>query len=326
MHHPRSTHFIRHCAVLALAWGASMAPAQALTVYTAGPQGLIAELAQGFEKQGGEKVEIFQADSGKVMARVESEAGNPRVDVLISASWDSALDLHQRGWLLNYQSPNAKQVPAMYKGPSYVAQGMSALAIAWNPNSGTPRPTDWKDLAAAPFQNKVNMPDPSKSGTALELLSGLQSQYGAQAWKLFAELRANGMNIAGANAQALNPVLQGAKAAVFGAVDYVTYAAQAKGEKIDIIFPSSGTVVAARPMMIFKSSKKPEQAKRFIDYVLSEEGQHIVAKAYLLPARSDIPAKRPLLSSFKHFPPESDAQRAGRAALLERFDALFIRK
>ena len=134
------------------------------------------------------------------------------------------------------------------------------------------------------------------------------------------------MNISGANAQALYPVLQGAKPAVFGAVDYVTYAAQAKGEKVEIIFPSSGTVVAARPMMIFKSSKNIEQAKRFVDYVLSEEGQSIVANAFLLPARSDAAAKRPLLSSFKHFPPESDAQRAGRAALLERFDALFVRK
>lgn len=326
MNHRGYSHVVRGCAALAVTLSACLGSAHALTVYTAGPQGLIRALAQGFEKQGGEKVEVFQADSGKVMARVESEAGNPRVDVLISASWDSALDLHQRGWLLNYQSPNAQHVPAAFKGPSYVAQGMSALAIAWNPNSNTPRPGDWQDLAAPAFQNKVNMPDPSKSGTALELLSGLQSQYGAQAWKLFAELRANGMNISGANAQALNPVLQGAKAAVFGAVDYVTYAAQAKGEKVEIIFPSSGTVVAARPMMIFKSSKNIEQAKRFVDYVLSEEGQSIVANAFLLPARSDAAAKRPLLSSFKHFPPESDAQRAGRAALLERFDALFVRK
>lgn len=300
--------------------------AQALTVYTAGPAGLIKELAQGFEQQGGEKVEVFQADSGKVMARVESEAGNPRVDVLISASWDSALDLHQRGWLLNYRSPNAKTVPAAYQGPSYVAQGLSALALAWNPSSGTPRPSDWKDLAEPAFQGKVNMPDPSKSGTALELISGLQSQHGAQAWKLFGELRANGMHIAGANAQALNPVLQGAKAVVFGAVDYVTYAAQAKGEKVEIIFPRSGTVVAARPMMIFKRSPKAEQAKRFVDYVLSDEGQRIVAKSYLLPARSDVPALRPALGSFQAWSPESDAQRAGRAALLQRFDELFVRK
>ena len=35
---------------------------------------------------------------------------------------------------------------------------------------------------------------------------------------------------------------------------------------------------------------------------------------------------RPALGSFQAWPPESDAQRAGRAALLQRFDELFVRK
>ncbi len=299
--------------------------AQALTVYTAGPDNLIRELASGYEKATGVKVEVYQADTGKVMARLEAEAANPRADVVISASWDSALDLHQRGWLLTYQSPNAARVPVIYKGPSYVAQGLSALAIAWNPASGTPRPQDWKDLAGDAFRAKVNMPNPSQSGTALELLSGLQAAHGASAWKLFGELKANGMTIAGANAQALNPVLQGAKATVFGAVDYVTYGARAKGEKVDIIFPSSGTVVAARPMMILKSTKVPAEARQFIDYVLSDAGQAAVAKTFLLPARTDVPALRPGLDTFKSLPPADARERAGRQALLERFTALFVK-
>ena len=48
--------------------------------------------------------------------------------MLISASWDTAQDLDQRGWLLPYESPNATQVPARF-APSYVAQGISALGI-----------------------------------------------------------------------------------------------------------------------------------------------------------------------------------------------------
>lgn len=299
--------------------------AQALTVYSAGPDELIRNLAEGYERATGVKVDVFQADTGKVMARLEAEAANPRADVVISASWDSALDLHQRGWLLTYQSPNAAKVPALYKGPSYVAQGLSALAIAWNPGSGTPRPQDWSDLASEAFRGKVNMPNPAQSGTALELLSGLQAAHGADAWKLFGELKAKGMNISGANAQALNPVLQGAKAAVFGAVDYVTYGAQAKGEKVDIIFPSSGTVVAARPMMILKSSKAQADARKFIDYVLSDAGQTAVARVYLIPARSDVTAQRPGLDSFKALPPADAQERAGRQALLERFTELFAR-
>lgn len=39
---------------------------------------------------------------------------------------------------------------------------------------------------------------------------------------MFDSLAANCAIVAGANADALNPVLQGAKAAVFGAVDYIS--------------------------------------------------------------------------------------------------------
>ena len=58
------------------------------------------------------------------------------------------------------------------------------------------------------------------------------------------------MVVSGPNAQAVTPVMQGAKAAVFGAVDYVTYGNIEQGESLKVIFPASGTVIAPRPMMI----------------------------------------------------------------------------
>src|SRR5690606_18667288 len=128
-------------------------------------------------------------------------------DVVISASWDSALDLAARDLLLPYESPSAAKVPAQYRGPGYVAQGLSALAIAWNSQSGTPRPHDWSDLAGPAFKDKVNLPDPAQSGTAVELLLGLEAAGSERAWSLLRDLRANGASVAGANAQALNPVL-----------------------------------------------------------------------------------------------------------------------
>ena len=251
------------------------APALALTVYTAGPGGLIKQLAAGFEKQTGVKVEVFQATTGKVLARLEAEAANPRADVLISASWDTAQDLDQRGWLIPHQSANAAQVPAAFRSDNYVAQGISALGIVWNTKSGTPRPTDWSDLATPAFKNLVTMPDPSLSGATLDLVLGLLQSRGQDGWKLFESLRDNGMTVSGPNAQALTPVLQGAKAAVFGGVDYVSYGSIDKGETVEVIFPASGTAVAPRPMMVLKSSDEPEVARRFIDYVLSDEGQDI---------------------------------------------------
>ncbi|MBW9462369.1 ABC transporter substrate-binding protein [Kluyvera sp. EC_51] len=308
---------------LAMMLSASMiSSAHALTVYTAGPGSLAKNLASGYEKKTGVKVNIFQATTGKVMARLEAEQANPQADVLISASWDTAEDLHGRGWLLPYQSGNTDKVPAALKSADFVAQGISALGIVWNTKSGTPEPKEWRDLTEAAFKDKVTTPDPALSGASLDLLIGLQNGMGDKAWALFDELKKNGMVVSGPNAQAVTPVMQGAKAAVFGAVDYVSYGNIDQGESLKVIFPASGTVIAPRPMMILKTTQHADEAKAFVDYVLSPEGQAMVADAWLMPARSDVSAKRPLLNDLKVLPTTSDGS-SERSAVLARFNTLF---
>ena len=309
--------------VLAMALSAMMlSSAHALTVYTAGPGSLAKSLASGFEQQTGVKVTVFQATTGKVMARLEAEQANPQADVLISASWDTAEDLHQRGWLLPFASANADQVPANLKSADYIAQGVSALGIVWNSKSGTPEPKEWRDLTQPAFKDKVTTPDPALSGASLDLLIGLQNSMGDQAWQLFDDLKKNGMVVSGPNAQAVTPVMQGAKAAVFGAVDYVSYGNIQQGESLKVIFPASGTVIAPRPMMILKTSQHADDAKAFIDHVLSPEGQARVADAWLMPARRDVAAKRPLLDALKVLPTTSEGS-SERGAVLARFSQLY---
>ncbi|PXK69606.1 ABC transporter substrate-binding protein [Klebsiella variicola] len=309
--------------VLAMALSAMMlSSAHALTVYTAGPGSLAKSLASGFEQQTGVKVTVFQATTGKVMARLEAEQANPQADVLISASWDTAEDLHQRGWLLPFASANADQVPTNLKSADYIAQGVSALGIVWNSKSGTPEPKEWRDLTQPAFKDKVTTPDPALSGASLDLLIGLQNSMGDQAWQLFDDLKKNGMVVSGPNAQAVTPVMQGAKAAVFGAVDYVSYGNIQQGESLKVIFPASGTVIAPRPMMILKTSQHADDAKAFIDYVLSPEGQARVADAWLMPARRDVAAKRPLLDALKVLPTTSEGS-SERGAVLARFSQLY---
>lgn len=304
-------------AALALVLSASAHAAEKLTVYSAGPADLIETLAKGFTDKTGTPVEVFQGTTGKVMARIEAEAANPIVDVVISASWDSASDFSERGWLVDYASPNAEKVPAFLKTRNAVAQGVSALGIAWNPKSGTPRPTDWADLAKPEYKDAVTMPDPAQSGATFELVAALEGRTGD--WSLFESLAKNGMATGGANAAALTPVLQGAKAAVFGAVDYISLAGKAKGESIEVIFPASGTVIAPRPMMIMTWSKQQDAAKAFIDYVLSDEGQKAVAAVYLMPAREDAKADRALIGDLKLLPIDTKKVYGARKELLAGF-------
>lgn len=291
-----------------------------IIVYTAGPAGLIEQLAADFTEETGIAIEFFQATTGNIMARIEAEAANPVVDVLISASWDTATDFAERGWLVPYTSPNAVNVPDFLQTDTAVAQGVAALAIAWNPASGTPRPTEWADLIAPEFEGLVNLPDPALSGSAFELVSALMTTSGMG---LFDSLAANGAEVAGANAAALNPVLQGAKAAVFGAVDYIALNRMAAGESIEVIFPKSGTVIAPRPMMILNWSDNQTEAQTFIDYVLSDSGQAIVAAQNLMPARSDVAADRPLIADLTILPIDAEAVYGARAETLANFAGAF---
>lgn len=293
--------------------------ADSLTVYSAGPGALIENLASDFETETGIEVNVFQSTTGNVLARLDAEQSNPVADVLVSASWDSAADLKNQDRLLAYTSPNAETVPDFLKDSHYVAQGVSALSLAWNTQSDVPRPSEWADLTDPVYADEITMPDPAQSGTAYQLVTGLLTANGESAtWDLFSDLNENGMIVPGPNARALNPVLQGAKSVVFGAVDYIALGQAAAGESVEVIFPESGTVVAPRPIMIMKSTQQPDNAKQFIDFVLSEQGQERVAERYLMPARSDMEALRPTISELNVIDVDADAI-ADRDQILSTF-------
>lgn len=271
---------------------ATAVSADDLTVYSAGPKPLSSALAEAFTAKTGIAVNLFQSNSGKVMARYQAEKANPQADVIISASWGHAITLSAAGELLPYAPAGADNVPASLKTDDYIAQGAAALSIAYNTSLGLPAPAEWADLTGAEYKDMVTMPDPSASGSALTLVQGLASQDADAAWALIGDLKDNGMIVPGANKAALNPVLSGARGVVFGAVDYIALGQKASGEAVEVVYPESGTVLAPRPIMIVGTTDQPDESKQFLDFVLSEEGQALVADTLILPARTDIPAQR----------------------------------
>ena len=54
----------------------------------------------------------------------------------------------------------------------------------------------------------------------------------------------NEVTVAGANQEALDPVVTGAKDMVIAGVDYMTYSAKAKGEPVDIVYPKAEQLLA----------------------------------------------------------------------------------
>lgn len=262
-----------------------------VVVYSAGPGGLAQRIAEGFEAETGIRVEMFQATTGAVLGRLEAEADNPHADVVVLASWPAAFGLLEKGWLTQYRPQNAELLNEGWNHNDYFfGYSASALGVTYNTDHIDDPGSDWTDYTDPRFAGIVAMPDPSASGSALDYLAGYVLNNPDTAWDFFADLRANDLELAGANRPALDSVITASNYLVLAGVDYMAYGVMAQGNPIDIFYPASGTVVNPRPAMMTSFGKNPENARRFMDYLLSEEAQRMVADVYIIPGRRDIAA------------------------------------
>ncbi|WP_018751768.1 ABC transporter substrate-binding protein [Paenibacillus sanguinis] len=265
-----------------------------LVLYSAGPKKLADNLISSFEDKTGIKVEMFQGTTGKILARLEAEKANPVADVVILASLPSMQSMKAEGLTMPYpEAVNSDKLNKEWSDAEghYFSSSASALGIVYNTNLVSTPPKSWSDLELAEWKDVVNIPDPTLSGSALDFITGYLSVHGEEGWSLFEKYKANGAAMAGANQEALDPVITGAKSVVAAGVDYMTYSAKAKGEPVDIVYPAEGTVVSPRPAAILNTSQNVDNAKAFIDYLLSDDAQKLVAQAHLLPGREDIEAE-----------------------------------
>lgn len=257
-----------------------------LVLYAAGPDNMVESMVKEFEEKQGVKVEVFSGTTGEILGRLEAEKNNPKADIVQVASLPAAIDYKQKDLIMPYKVKNHDK---LYKdwidaeGYYYGFSG-SALGISYNTKEVKTAPKDWSDLTKPEFKDKIAIPDPSQSGTAIDLLSINVKNNGDKAWNLYKQLKENGIKMAGANKPALETVIKGQNAAVFGGVDYMVYAAKKKGEPVDIAFPESGTAISPRPAFILKSAKNVENAKAYMEYVTGADGQKQVDSFFLMPA------------------------------------------
>jgi len=261
-----------------------------VVVYQPSPAGLADKFAAGFEAKTGVKVEQFQGTTGEILARLETETANPQADVVILASWADGLAMKSQGKLVSYVPKESNRMHSTWKDADNTIFGTSASAVGviYNTRIFPTLSADWNDLANTQYRGQLAIPDPERSGSCKDFLSGFINNKGeTTGWKVWEDLAANGMKVPGANAAALEAVTTGEKGILVAGVDYNAYSSMAKGEPLNIYYPKGGTVINPRPAMILKTSPNMNNAKAFMDYLLSDEAQQLVAAAYILPGRSD---------------------------------------
>jgi len=273
--------------VAASLYAANAMAAGTVTVYSPSPAGLADKIAAGFEAKYDIKVEQFQGTTGNILARLEAEAANPVADVVILASWSDGLSYAAQDMVADYTPANADKLVDGWFDGKLVGYSASAISVIYNTTIFPELSADWDELADPMYQDELVMPDPELSGSCKDFISGYIDAFGEEGWMTWEALADNGMTIPGANKAALAAVTTGEKGILVAGVDYNAYSAIAKGEPLALYYPEGGTVVNPRPAMILKTAPNMDNAKLYMDYLLSDEVQQMVVDAYLLAGRTD---------------------------------------
>lgn len=303
-------------------------PQSRISLYTSMPLELATPFSVAFMKKMPEiKVEIYRAGSTEIDRRlaVERKRAGIEADILWLADVPVYYDLRNKGELLPYVSPEAKNISADFRDPQgyFTAGRLINMIIAVNKDVLPLReaPKSWKDFPDA-GKNAV-MGNPAYSGASLVTVAMLVKNYG---WKWFERARAQGIAVVRGNPEAAR-ALAGKEFGIAMTLDYIIPGLIQKGMPLAIVWPEDGTISLPSPIGIVKRTNNPEASKAFVDYVLSREGQQFLVKQGVIPVREDMepPKGLPAPSRIKFMPISHEWITENTSSVLEKFEKIMFR-
>jgi iron(III) transport system substrate-binding protein len=319
---------IAYAAVIAaFSAGSASAAEGRLVLYTSQPNTDAQQTIDAFKAKH-PKVEISFVRDGtpRIMAklRAEIEAGAPQADVLLIADSVTMEGLKAEGRLLIHDKADVAAYLAGIHDPQkmWFATKLITTGIAYNTKAPL-KPVSWADLTKPEAKNLVAMPSPLNSGAALIHAMTLAGNL-PDGWGYYEKLQINGALAAGGNGDILRQVATGEK--LYGMiVDFMPIREQAKGAPVAFVFPSEGVSAVGEPVAILKTTKNPEAAKAFVDFLISKDGQELALRQGYVAAHPQValPAGYPVRDAIRLMPFDAAKALAGEAAARKRFSAIF---
>ncbi len=263
--------------------------ANKLVIYTSMKESLIGGIVEGFKAQNpGVEVDYQSAGAGKIMAKLEAErqSGHIMADIIWTSEVPDFYQMREDGMLEKYQPTVFNEIlnPFDDYDGSFTAARLGTLGIVINTDKVATPPTSWEEIATSPtYKNAFGIADPALSGTAYMSVALLEKQFG---WEYFERLNANGAIKSKGSGRVVDDTANGTLSACLG-VDYITASKIDKGSPLQMVYPNENLVVPS-PIAIFKNADHIDLAKKFVDYVLSQEAQQKVANAGTVPVRTDV--------------------------------------
>ncbi|WP_044470338.1 ABC transporter substrate-binding protein [Mannheimia massilioguelmaensis] len=257
-----------------------------LVVYCSATNQMCEAVTQEFGNKYDVKTSFIRNGSGSTFAKVEAEKNNPQADVWYGGTFDPQAQAAEMGLLEAYRSPNISQIverfqdPAKVKGNYASAIYMGILGFGVNTErlqklGITEVPKCWKDLTDPRLKGEIQIADPQSSGTAYTAIATFTQLWGEdQAFEYFRKLHPN---ISQYTKSGITPSRSTARGEATIGIGFLhDYAVEKKnGAPIEMIVPCEGTGYELGGLSIIKGARNIDNAKLFVDYVLSKEGQEV---------------------------------------------------
>ncbi len=143
-------------------------------------------------------------------------------------------------------------------------------------------------------------------------------------WNFYKQLAALGIAPQGGNGPALKAVASGMdKYGVITDADIIR--AKKQGSPIDLVYPKEGVSYVTEPVAIMKSVHNLPAAKAFVNFLLSEQGQKLVADQGNRPVDDRVAAPEGFVpvAQIKLLTPDVEKAVADDAQVRAQFTALF---
>lgn len=259
-----------------------------LIVYTSMKESLIKGIVEGFKKKYPDiQVDYQSAGAGKLMAKIaaERQSGHILADVIWTSEVPDFYSMKKDGLLEIYKTPVMKELvnPFDDYDGSFTAARLGTLGIIVNTDKIKTMPTQWADLLKPEYKKAFGIANPALSGTSYMSIALLEKKFG---WEFFEKLHGNETRIGKGSGEVIDDTASGELSASL-AVDYITNSKIAKGAHIKMCYPPELLVVPS-PVAIFKGTQKLDAAKKFVDYLLSQEAQTKIAEEGTIPVRQDV--------------------------------------
>lgn len=283
-------------------------------LYISGPEKMVDELEEAFEKEHGDVIEIFHNGCGPIQQKIwsEMEAGDIEADIVWAAEPLMYMNLQEKGKLLEYKSSQIENLKPEYQKLAngyYTPVNSRFGVIIYNKDllSEENIPKAFEDLTKEIFKGKIAMADARQSSTAYALNCGLYQLFDNN-WDYHKSLVDNDIMLIKQNVAAIEKVDSGEVYATIAPHDgALRMIKMAKKKELDsplaISWPKEGAISIQRPIAIIdkpsRSEEKTNIAKEFVDFALSEEAQKISSKYGFIPVIKDLPFPKGVPSEVK---------------------------